>query len=664
VYYADPRGVLDVPPRIEMTQATARFAIQLDTGGTFTDGYVSSGGGAVRSKVETTPHDLTGGILACVDRAASLLGLDRGALLRRADVVRLSTTVGTNVLLNRDGAKVGLLLGNAIYEPIVSRLPEGLPLAKSLVERLPLPGADGAATETVAALRRLLERGARILVVALEDGPDLAARELAVRAFIAREYPRHYLGAVPVLPSHEVTLTSDPFVRVCTAVLDAYLHPVMSRFLYRVEDELRRGGYTHPLLIAQSNGGVSRVAKTTAIRTWGSGPAGGVAAAAALARELDLDSVVAIDVGGTSSDLAVIQGGSWRYAVEPMIERVPVSLPVLELESIGVGGGSIAAAGASGLSVGPRSAGAQPGPAAFGLGGSEATLTDALCVLGLFDPQNFLGGRKRLDVEAARRAIADRVAEPLGTSLETAALRVVRDAAGVLAAAVGRALESRGAEPTKTWLFATGGAGGSLAAKVAVEAGLAGFFAFPLSPVFSAFGLSRLDLLHTYEARSDGGTLAQLEALGARALRDMQGEGADLSAVRLSLEAEVARGGRAEAVDLGDAADLAAALDRAELGADRLRLLRLKATVPGLRMALARRGGGPIEATTTRAVLWEERPERSEKTAVYDWDSLPAGAAFDGPAVVESGDTTVPVPPHAHVEIGALGEMRTTWRRS
>src|SRR4029079_1263209 len=144
-------------------------------------------------------------------------------------------------------------------------------------------GADDGA-ETVAALRSLLERGARIVVVALADAPALAHRERRVRSFIAAEYPRHYLGAVPILPSHEVTLTPDPFVRVCTAVLDAYLHPVMSRFLYRVEDELRKSGYARPLLVAQSNGGTSRVAKTTAIRTWGSGPAGGVAGAAALAR--------------------------------------------------------------------------------------------------------------------------------------------------------------------------------------------------------------------------------------------------------------------------------------------------------------------------------------------------------------------------------------------
>lgn len=317
------------------------FTIELDTGGTFTDGYVTGPRGTVRAKVDTTPHDLTEGILNCIDHAAAALGLQRQALLAETDVVRLSTTVGTNALINRSGAKVGLLMAGSLRDEFIARIPERLPLAKSLIETLPAPGVDSAA-QTVQALRRLLDRGARVIVIALEDGPDLAHREGAVREFIAAEYPRHYLGAVPVLPSHQVTLTPAPFVRIDTAVFDAYLHPLMARFLYRVEDELRKSGYRQPLLVAQSNGGTSRVAKTTAIRTWGSGPAGGVAGAAAMAEQLKLETVVSLDVGGTSSDLSILRNARWSYAVEPLIDGVPVSLPVLELESIGIGGGSIA----------------------------------------------------------------------------------------------------------------------------------------------------------------------------------------------------------------------------------------------------------------------------------------------------------------------------------
>jgi N-methylhydantoinase A/oxoprolinase/acetone carboxylase beta subunit len=637
-------------------QEKKAYTIELDTGGTFTDGYVSSPERTVRAKVDTTPHDLTEGILACIDHAAAQLGLDRAGLLRRTEVVRLSTTIGTNTLINRSGAKVGLLVDGPMHDAVAARLPEKLPLAKSLIERVGASSGDGGA-ETVAALRRLLEHGARIIVVALSDGPDLAARERAVRTFIAAEYPRHYLGAVPIVPSHEVTLAPDPFVRVCTAVLDAYLHPTMSRFLYRVEDELRRSGSSRPLLVAQSNGGTSRVAKTTAIRTWGSGPAGGVAGAAALARELALDAVVAIDVGGTSSDVAVVTKGEWTYAVQPTIDGVPVSLPVLELESVGIGGGSIAAVAGKELAVGPKSAGAQPGPAAFGLGGADATVTDAVCALGIFDPASFLGGRKTLDVEAAKRVIQDTVAAPLGTSVETAAQRILRQAAHVVATEVRRALVARGLEAAKTWLFATGGAGGLLAAAIVAEAELAGFVAFPLSPVFSAFGLSRLDLLHAYEARPDAAAEATLERLTTRALQDMRGEGVDTAGVRISVEGERARqDGAIEAVDLGDAR--AAVRAASENG---IRLLRLKAVVPGRRSPLERRapGEGAAPRRAARAVVWKTV---AQETPVFAWDELAAGMKFDGPAIVESADTTVPIPPGTSAVVGELGELRVTGR--
>ncbi|MGH7805435.1 MAG: hydantoinase/oxoprolinase family protein, partial [Candidatus Binatia bacterium] len=242
----------------------------------------------------------------------------------------------------------------------------------------------------------------------------------------------------------------------------------------------------------------------------------------------------------------------------------------------------------------------------------------------------------------------------LGASVETAAQRILRQAAHVVATEVRRALAARGLEAGKTWLFATGGAGGLLAAAIATEAGLAGFLAFPLSPVFSAFGLSRLDLLHAYEARPDGPAEATLERLTARALQDMRGEGVDTTSVRITVEGERARSdGSVEAVDLGDAR---AALKAAKEKGSALRLLRLKAVVPGRRPGLERRAAGKnAQARVSRAVVWKTEPEA---TPVYAWDELAAGAKLDGPAIVESGDTTVPVPPGMAVIVGALGELR------
>src|SRR5208337_2629681 len=204
-------------------------------------------------------------------------------------------------------------------------------------------------------------------------------------------------------------------------------------------------------------------------------------------------------------DLSILRNSRWSYAVEPSLDGVPVSLPVLELESIGIGGGSIARIVSGTLAVGPQSAGAQPGPAAFGLGGTEATVTDAACCLGLFDPEHFLGGRKKLDVGAARDVIKERVADPSGVSVETAALRILKQAAATIADHIARQFKARGLRIDQGVLFATGGAGGLFARAVAAQARLAAAYAFPLSPVFSAFGLSCLDLLHTYEAAASGG---------------------------------------------------------------------------------------------------------------------------------------------------------------
>jgi N-methylhydantoinase A len=205
-----------------------------------------------------------------------------------------------------------------------------------------------------------------------------------------------------------------------------------------------------------------------------------------------------------------------------------------------------------------------------------------------------------------------------------------------------------------TWLFVTGGSGGLLAAGIAAEAGLAGFLAFPLSPVFSAFGLSQLDLLHVYEARPDA-SVAALEALAERARRDMRGEGADVAALSFVLEAEIGGEGGVAAHDCGDASDLAAAAARAQALGPGVRLLRLKASVPARRGTLAPRPPGPAKASGTRAVVWNGT---ATATPVYDWDGLGAGATFAGPALIESADTTVPIPPGASARVGRLGEIR------
>lgn len=434
-----------------------QYTIEIDTGGTFTDGYVTADGQVIVAKADTTPFDLSVGVLECLNHAAQQLGLSRAEMLRDTAILRLSTTVGTNTLINRDGPTIGLIVDPDNSE-IVDELAEGLPFDRELavvLEDVEELDVDNVQTR----VRNLLERGARVLVIALSGGDSLVEREQHVRNLIAESYPRHYLGAVPVLPSHQITPLADDRLRIQSAVLSAYLHPVMSRFLYRVEDALRADGFSRPLLIANANGGVSRVAKTSALRTWGSGPAGGVTATATMSKELNVPVAVGYDVGGTSTDITVILDGNSTYEVQPSIEGIEVAMPALALISAAVGGGSIARVVDGVLRLGPDSAGSQPGPACFGMGGTMPTVTDAACHLGLFDANNFLGGRKTLDPEAATTAL-EPLAKELSKDIDEVANEILGLAGQIIADAISVELQQRGLAMEDAVIFATGGAGG------------------------------------------------------------------------------------------------------------------------------------------------------------------------------------------------------------
>ncbi len=633
----------------------ARLTIGIDTGGTFTDCYVTGGGDVVIAKADTTQHDLSQGVLACLDHAAEALGLERGELLLRTDVIRLTTTIGTNTFINRTGARIGLLVG-ATLAGRISELANGVPLAQDLILPVPEDVEPGNDREVRAATRSLLERGARILVIALNSGTDLPEREARVRAVIAEDYPRHYLGAVPVLTSHKVTPVADGILRIQTALLNAYIHPVMSRFLYRVEDQLREDGYCRPLQIGNANGGTSRVAKTAALRTWGSGPAGGVAAAAEMARHLGLEHAVAVDIGGTSTDIGVISGGRWGYEIEPSIEGVAVALPMLGLRSTGIGCGSIARVVDGDLEVGPESAGAQPGPASYGLGGLDATVTDAACCLGFFDPAHFLGGRRALDIGAAKRAIAENVAGPLGVEVEAAAARVIDRTATLVAKSVHEELSRTGVDAHRCALLATGGGGGLLGHAIGARLGAPAVYAFPISPVFSAFGVSRLDVLHTYEILPRADTAKRdLAAVARSAIADMRGEGIDADQVRLRYEGERSDGDGVVVEDLGGARSRV--VDAVRARGETLRLVRVKATARRPREKLA-----GINAATrvpkpkgSREIHWTGS---TASAPLFDWTNLPKGMVVTGPAVLETAETTLIIPPDAEGTVGRLGEVK------
>lgn len=625
-----------------------QYTIEIDTGGTFTDGYVTADGQVIVAKADTTPFDLSVGVLECLNHAAQQLGLSRAEMLRDTAILRLSTTVGTNTLINRDGPTIGLIVDPDNSE-IVDELAEGLPFDRELavvLEDVEELDVDNVQTR----VRNLLERGARVLVIALSGGDSLVEREQHVRSLIAESYPRHYLGAVPVLPSHQITPLADDRLRIQSAVLSAYLHPVMSRFLYRVEDALRADGFSRPLLIANANGGVSRVAKTSALRTWGSGPAGGVTATATMSKELNVPVAVGYDVGGTSTDITVILDGNSTYEVQPSIEGIEVAMPALALISAAVGGGSIARVVDGVLRLGPDSAGSQPGPACFGMGGTMPTVTDAACHLGLFDANNFLGGRKTLDPEAATTAL-EPLARELSKDIDEVANEILGLAGQIIADAISVELQQRGLAMEDAVIFATGGAGGILAAEVHRASGVKESMSFPVSSVFSAFGLSRLPVTHTYDVATDSTDLEEeLDAVVERAKMDMQAEGFPVEKIQLTAEAEVVtEDGTVEVKSYPS-------VDVSQFDSD-ARLIRVRTLSESVQASLPRAGSQQVTPDTHRHIRWPG--DRSTTlTPVFSWGDLAEGSVVTGPAVLETKETTMVAPPGFEFTIGKTGEAR------
>jgi N-methylhydantoinase A len=616
--------------------------INIDTGGTFTDGYFTRDGKAERVKVDTTPHDLTECLADCVAEGARRLGYPSvQALLLDTEVFRFSSTIGTNSMIQRTGPRIGLIVsagaGERLYGPEDSPLYEFL-LRRDLVVEVADPFDGG---EVRAAVRHLLVGGTRILVVSLASSEDDPSAEQAVKKVVQTEYPRHYLGAVPCLLASEVTPRPGAERRTATAVTNAYLHPDMVRFLYKADEDLRSEGYPHPLLIVHSSGGVARVAKTRAIETYNSGPVGGVYGAARVSDHFGFEHLVAMDVGGTSTDVAVLSGPHVPFDEDPRVAGVAVHIPMVRVDAVGGGGGSIARHADGVYTVGPESAGASPGPACYGLGGQSATATDAEVVLGHLDPNFFLGGRRRLDPVRARMAV-ERVAS--GDAAEDAAWAVHRALVKVAADKVAAMIAESGTPASAFTLLAFGGGGGLYGAEVAQSCGIPRVLSLPQSSVFSAFGISGMDLSHVYEIRPGADIKEQLAAAVSRAQLDAAGEGSDPASLSYRLEIDGAGGSQAQPYD-------AETVPAAALGAG-VRALRMRATVPIPQAelpSLALEGKDASGARKGTRRVW--RRGGDVEVPVYDRDLLRPGNRVEELAMIDATDTTILVPEGATLSV-------------
>ena len=664
-----------------MDASQATFSIGIDTGGTFTDAFIADdASGHWTAKVPTTPHDLTVCFADAIEASAQAVGLPRHDLLRRTAVIRFSSTIATNTALTLSGPKLGMLVTVGGRQDLYglagtddeARITQfiGPDMITGLAEEISPDGEvllDPSPDQVIAAVRDLLERGARLIVVCLRNSAVNPANEAAVARIIDASYPRHYLGAVPALLSTDVSAIASDAERMAAVVVNGYLHRRLATSLYKAEDDLRASGLARPLLIVTADGSVARVAKTRALATYQSGPAAGVHGGALLARTYGLGAALTADVGGTSTDFGLALDGRPVRRQRVDVAGLEIAQPSVELHSIALGGGSIVAVNDGAIAVGPDSAGAAPGPACFGLGGASPTPTDAWLVLGYLDPANYLGGRRRLFPDLATEALARVVGAPLGMSAEEAALAVAETAVQAAADGVGGMLARPavrsvlgGRSAADLALISYGGGGGCLLPAVAARAGLGTVYLPVLGPVFSAFGVSTFDVEHSYEARIPAGQLATgganggLAALEAAARRDARGEGFDPGDARI--EVSVLRDDGTALAEGLEPGQVAGTAQRLGLGTAGTALVRLRATCvvhkPGL-PGQAEAGVPLADAQTGRRSIL--LPDGRCEVPVYARERLQAGHAMSGPCLIESGGSTYQIPAGTSCRIDQFG---------
>ncbi len=534
----------------------ARFRAAIDIGGTFTDFVIHDldADRVFTGKVLSTPRNPADAVIKGIEE-----------LVERPDQIDYlvhGTTVGLNALLERRGARVLLVTTDGFRDVYIIgrgdrkrlydlhyRKPEPLLPPWNIMTVRERIRWDGTIEQPLshrdieAVAERARQGDIDAIAICFLHAYRNPAHELAARESLAALAP-----GIPVFLSHEIAREWREYERTSTVVANAYISPPLQRYLDTLERELVQRGTTGDIYIMQSNGGVmtTRVARHLPVHTLLSGPIGGVMGTRALAEYLGVSNVIGIDMGGTSFDVSIISGGEVPVASEMSLDGLPLIMSVAEIHTIGAGGGSLAWLEAGALRVGPQSAGADPGPACYGRGGTRPTVTDANLVLNRIDPDRFLGGRMRLDVAASQHALAT-VADELGLRVEELAEGIIDIINAKMADAIRTLAVRRGVDPREFALVAYGGAGPMHAAALADELGIVEIVV-PVSPgTFSAWGMLQCDIRHdfvqTFYAPIDGmnfdafiQTFRELEAQGIETLHN---EGVEPDKMLISYSADM-----------------------------------------------------------------------------------------------------------------------------
>lgn len=670
------------------------FTIDIDTGGTFTDGFFARDGEIKTVKVLTTPHDLTVCLADCVREGAQQFGVSVQDMLADTDVVRYSTTVSVNTIIQRTGAKIGLLVSKGFRDSLYSSSTKEVEpifsfIAKDMIADVDEEiGDDGNIIKPIdiddvlAKMQYLTDMGARAIVVSLKNSNVNPVHEKQIRAIIKEQSPSFFLGSMRVLLASDISDQPSAFYRTNAAVINGYVHDSMVRYLYRSEDDLRANLYARPLMIGHSHGGIARVAKTRAIDTYSSGPVLGVFGAELVGKTHGYANVIAVDMGGTSLDIGIIRDGVHNYSLTPVISDLPVSVPMIVTQSVGLGGGSIVSLVSSGtVQIGPRSAGSSPGPACFDRGGLEPTVTDADVALGYIDPNYFLGGSVTLNRDKAIASIKGRIADPLNTSVEEAAYLIRETTDKAIQKELLQFLQAKGIDPgrlTDFMLVAYGGAGPTHYAGFLGDLKFAQVLTSPYASTFCAFGFSTADLLHRYSKYEritlfDGvAYLADCDRINQTlreltdvAKRDVKGEGFSpgnaIYYLELIGDEELGKHKvRSDKIYLDSEEDvkkICAQFERPnKQGAGKVTIstITLNVLVPMPHYELR---PDPLTGEDPRGAFREERdvfwsPEVGyHKTPIYERGSLVPGNRVIGPAIIEAKDTTYVIPANRSFDI-------------
>jgi N-methylhydantoinase A len=658
------------------------YSVDIDVGGTLTDGIFTDGQRVVCAKVDSTAHDLTVCLFDCLTQGASQLGFaDLTAFLEHVELLRWSTTITSNVLAELRGPKIGLIVSKGHERNLYGNESVSPILNKVLNETNVIGIEEARGEEILSAVRSLLEGGVRRICISLQGAQQNPRHEQEIKRLIEEQYPDHYLGSVPVLTGSDICQNTDDMTRTYYAVINAYTHSALAATLFKAEDELRyTQGYSRAFLISHINGGVAGVSKTRAIDTMESGPILGLYGTRYLSNEYGLKNVVALDVGGTTAKVGLIQNGEPLNSPVSDLFGIPVRVRLPYLRSIALGGGSVVSCTQGKVQLGPESKGSFPGPACYGLGGEKPTLTDAFVVAGLIDPEYFLGGSKHLDLDLAREALLEQIARPLGFTVEEACRAVIERAYDMIAGMITFAAREQHLDLRNQALVAYGGNGGLFACGVARRSGIRNVYLLGLGPVFSAFGSSVSDILHVYErsVHLELSTGADLQPLNRRVaemkaagIRDLSGEGLKAHDAEYALELEFSRPGHDSAevkcpAQSFDSVEQLFALLPTQIreAQTALEVVRMKVRKAVARPALIEKalGNGDSSAAflRTRAVAYGSV---DDKARIYRWELLQPEARVTGCALLESENSTYFVPEGWSLTMDRFGNAQLQWHR-